>query len=296
MMEGQNLFTKSFLGFLENFISLITTGEITNKIVQVIGLLFLIVWIYCGVKLALDARRRYKLNYALQILLLILGVVTGPIGLLFYVLTRPKYTKDEVDFLQTEHKFYFQQASKVVECISCGKYIAEGHEYCTHCGEQNRIRCVNCNNLTNLDDKFCFYCGFKFDEDRKDNLLKALGSKELPKIELERDSITSEAESDTIVAKKSLGFSSFKETFKGLSNNALLQLNLKGKLEVPEVEEKIAEPEKEFEVIEEEPEEAIEMKEQDEIIEEPKKQEKKDKGKSQSKKSSKKKSLKSKNK
>lgn len=260
-MEEQNILIKSFLDFLETFISLVTTGEITDLIIKAVGVLFVLLWMYCGVKLFIDARQRYKLNLFLQVLILLLGLVTGPIGFLFYIFTRPKYTKEEVDFLATEHKFYFQQASKVVDCIKCGKYLPEGHEFCTNCGEQNRLRCPNCNNLTNLEDKFCFYCGFKFEEDRRDKHVKALAIHNIPKIQNEVEAPLLHNDDEEKAFKTRLtGLISFRDSvrdsFKGLSDKALLNLNLRSR-----VEDIVTDNYDETSVI-------IETKQEDEIIEE----------------------------
>lgn len=235
-MEDQNIFVKSFLTAIETFFSMVVDGELTDKLLFIIILLAAALWIYSGIKLFLDARKRYDINPFLQAVIFILGIITGPIGFLFYLLTRPKYTMDEVDFLKTEHKFYFQNASKVVECINCAVYVPEDHEYCSNCGEQNRIKCQNCNVLTNLDDKFCYKCGYKFDEERKDTILKNLESRTLFNIE------SSEGHSKKPIIpainfsegiKKSTEYvgdvaNNFKDLIKGF-NASMVNLHLKSK-------------------------------------------------------------------
>lgn len=275
-MEGKSTITQKILDFVETFISLITTGEITDKVIKLVGFLVFIVWIYCGVKLFIDARKRYKITMPLQILLGILGLITGPIGLLFYILTRPKYTQEEVDFLRTEHKFYYQQASKVVECINCGKYLPEGHEFCTNCGEQNRLRCTNCNNLTNIDDKFCFYCGFEFGDDRKENLLKAIESKshlrigDKKDVEGLNDGIEDEESKENILKNKLAGIIHMSShlPFGNKHDNSKTALNFDVKTKegaVVEMENDIQDENDESKIDVKDVEE-VETKEEDEIV------------------------------
>lgn len=167
----ENFFTQIVFNSLEDFIALFTDEQYINMILNIVYIIIAVLWAYCGFRLYSDARRRFKMNVALKMLVLFVGIILGPIGLFLYTLVRPKFTTDEIDFLKVEHKFYYQQASKVIECMNCGEYLLEGHEFCTNCGEQNRLKCQNCNNLTNLHDKFCYYCGFKFDTNERMNLL-----------------------------------------------------------------------------------------------------------------------------
>lgn len=158
----------SFIDFLgktvQDFIALLLDGKVTNLVLKIIFVFVAFIWIYCGVKIFLDVRSRFNTSIFVKILFLIFGVIAGPIGLILYIITRPKHTPDELDFLKIEHKFYFQQAATVLDCMYCGGYILSGQTFCTNCGKQNRFHCEVCNTLTDYDDKYCHACGASFEK------------------------------------------------------------------------------------------------------------------------------------
>lgn len=116
-------------------------------------------WLYCGIKIYFDARQRFATNAMMKYLFLVFGIITGPLGLIIYNFTKPKYTPEELDFIRIEHKFYYHQASHVLDCLNCDAYVIEGHAFCTNCGTQNRFPCEQCSQLTDYDDKHCSSCG-----------------------------------------------------------------------------------------------------------------------------------------
>jgi RNA polymerase subunit RPABC4/transcription elongation factor Spt4 len=102
---------------------------------------------------------------------LIFGVIFGPIAYILYSILKPKNSQEEIDFIRVEHKFYYNQASKVADCMKCNAYVLEGHSYCTNCGTQNRFKCSKCGALTDYDDLYCFNCGLDF-KGRRESLLQ----------------------------------------------------------------------------------------------------------------------------
>jgi predicted RNA-binding Zn-ribbon protein involved in translation (DUF1610 family) len=121
-------------------------------------------WLYCGVKIYFDAKDRFHSSNATKYVFLVFGLITGPLGLILYTYTKPKYTPDEMEFIRVEHKFYYFQAAKVLDCIKCNSYVLEGQMHCTNCGTQNRFRCEKCNKLTDYDALYCPACGVHLKE------------------------------------------------------------------------------------------------------------------------------------
>jgi hypothetical protein len=173
-MPNENSLSNQILKILEDYIPFVTSDGNRDQIINYAILLAGVAWVYCGIKIYFDIGKRYKLNPILQLLALVFGVVTGPFGLLIYLLMRPSFTQEEVDFIKIEHKFYYQQASKVLECIKCNSYVLEDQIYCTECGTQNRYECENCHTFTDYNDKFCFSCGNDF-KNRHNELLRKVG-------------------------------------------------------------------------------------------------------------------------
>jgi RNA polymerase subunit RPABC4/transcription elongation factor Spt4 len=130
---------------------------------KIIGYILVVIvgslWVYCGLKIYFDAKDRFMASPALKYLFLLFGIVTGPVGLLIYNFTKPRFTPEEMDFIRIEHKFYFHQASKVLDCLKCDAYVLENHAYCTNCGTQNRFKCENCSELSDYDSRYCPSCG-----------------------------------------------------------------------------------------------------------------------------------------
>lgn len=160
-MQEESVISKYFFGSFETFLSKLSTGEITQDLLNILALLALLLWIYFGYRMYADAKVRFRASLSLSIVFLLVGIITGPIGLLIYSFSKPKYTQEELEFIKIEHKFYYHQASKVKDCTNCQAYVLEGHEFCTNCGVQNRVHCESCNALTDMSDSFCFSCGNK---------------------------------------------------------------------------------------------------------------------------------------
>lgn len=142
--------------------------EIVKNSEFLFGLFFFILisflaalWLYCGVFMFLDYRKRDHRSI-ISIALLLLGIFLGPLAVVFYLVARPKETLEDRFFLNLEHRFYYHQASKVLVCLKCGAYVGEFHQYCTNCGTQNRFKCEKCGTLTDYDDNFCPNCGHYF--------------------------------------------------------------------------------------------------------------------------------------
>lgn len=49
------------------------------------------------------------------------------------------------------------------QCINCGKKINYEIEFCPYCGNNQKIKCKNCNNLTFKGCNYCTNCGSKVD-------------------------------------------------------------------------------------------------------------------------------------
>lgn len=127
----------------------------------------ILIWILSALKTFFDVKSRHKLSSYHYIIIFILCVILGPIGLISYLFLRPKYTKEELDFIKVEHKFYHEQASRVIECINCKHYVFHSQNFCTHCGTQNRIKCTNCEHNHSYEQDYCSNCGTNVQADNK---------------------------------------------------------------------------------------------------------------------------------
>ncbi len=181
-----------------------------------------VVWLYCGLKIYLDARHRFNSSFPLQILFLFFGVITGPLGLVLYNLTKPKYTRDEMDFISIEHKFYFHQASKILDCLKCDSYVLEGQAHCTNCGTRNRFQCENCEYLSDYDDKYCSKCGNHLPD-------RMIGIRQ-ERVEKKVSEVSSRRASEFIPAIQNLIIASTPKAKQAMSDMALGTRNLVNKV------------------------------------------------------------------
>lgn len=166
-------------------------NNLFNYAIAFVILLIAIYWIYTGYTIFKDAKKRFAFNSSwMPYLILAVGIITGPIGKIVYNLVRPSRSQYELDFIAVEHKFYYNQASKVADCISCGAYVLEGHTYCTNCGTQNRFKCSKCGALTDYDDLYCYNCGLDFAK-RREEIFSKIEKNKIKEIQKESKSLAS---------------------------------------------------------------------------------------------------------
>ncbi len=171
----------SLIDFINSLIPSVINDapNLFNTSIRLLVLAFIIWWIYLGIQIYHDSQKRFDFESKyIYYLILVLGIISGPIGLIVYNIVKPKQTQGELDFIKVEHKFYYHQASKVVDCLDCGAYVLENHRFCTNCGVQNRFKCSKCGNLTDYDDNYCYTCGINFGN-RRNQIFKRSEEKKL---------------------------------------------------------------------------------------------------------------------
>lgn len=204
-MEESTNTKDSLLGFIEELVETIINDpeQINTFLVSAVTYVAIGIWITFGLKLFLDYKRRFESNIIILIVVFILSILTGIVGFIIYSILRPKYTLEELEFFQIEHKFYHEQASKVLECIRCGNYVFSSSKHCTHCGFQNRYSCPNCGHYNSLKDSFCGSCGHdlfpqnkeildSFNSNKKLETLNVLSEQEYKKETKKREDSKSE--------------------------------------------------------------------------------------------------------
>lgn len=186
-------------------------GTYFNSALWLLVLIILALWAYCGVIILRDSLKRFHFEQKwIYIIILILGILSGPIGLIIYKMFKPKNTADELEFIKVEHKFYYHQASKVVDCLNCGAYVLENHMYCTNCGTQNRYKCSKCGTLTDYDDLYCYSCGLDFGK-RSDEILKKIQSKKEKKTPTQNPTNTQQVKTSTTKPNLNLSWARIKQ-------------------------------------------------------------------------------------
>jgi transcription elongation factor Elf1 len=202
------------------------SGAIFNVIVTIVIALIALGWIYFGLVIFNDARKRFNItNVFFYFALMIVGVLFGPIAWIIYKIFRPRRTKEDIEFTKVEHKFYYHQASKVIDCIKCGAYVLEGHLHCTNCGTQNRFKCESCKTVTDYDDLYCSNCGKSF-EGRYEKVIAQVNGLKKKAVNTNKSKTKENSDSIPKTSPVSKVKDSFKN-FKNYSSNKLKQINSK---------------------------------------------------------------------
>lgn len=81
------------------------------------------------------------------------------IGILIYLLLRPKETVEEAELNALEYEFKKSLLEEEVKfCPACGKRIEDDFQICPYCLKKLKKKCSNCERLLKLDWHVCPYC------------------------------------------------------------------------------------------------------------------------------------------
>lgn len=140
-------------------------ADLTNTIATVLGILvamfgaFLFAfWIAMGIWTFNDIRSRTRdwLAIGLACLLVLIFPI---IGLILYLMIRPKETLAEVYDRALEEEALLRELEETLTCHTCGLPIKESWVYCPNCHSQQQHACPNCGNLVRDEWDICVVCG-----------------------------------------------------------------------------------------------------------------------------------------
>ena len=87
-----------------------------------------------------------------------LTAILGPVGILIYLVVRPRQTlKERVGELMEREMML--QASAITICPTCERVAQDNFLACPHCGTTLKKACVECGKLLAMDWEHCPYCG-----------------------------------------------------------------------------------------------------------------------------------------
>lgn len=119
--------------------------------------LLAILWIFSISYVIKDGEKRITDKFT-KILLIILVIISGPIGLIIHVILRPSETRDEKNQRKLE-KVLFLKEFQTNLCPFCSSVIEKDYIFCPDCSKQVVKKCPNCGNLKKIQYKTCPYCG-----------------------------------------------------------------------------------------------------------------------------------------
>ena len=111
-----------------------------------------IVWTYRDI----TSRTRDIFSIALGIALVVLMPF---VGILIYLILRPKETLSEAYERSLEEEYLLQDIEDTEVCPSCKRRVSQDFLFCPHCRTKLRDECENCGRPISVRWAACPYCG-----------------------------------------------------------------------------------------------------------------------------------------
>jgi RNA polymerase subunit RPABC4/transcription elongation factor Spt4 len=128
------------------------------QILLAFGAAFMIaLWVSMIIWTFRDVRSRSRDVFAI-LLATLMAVVFGPLGLLLYLLLRPKETLAEIYERSLEEEALLQDLEHRAACPGCRRRIEEAWQVCPDCHTILKKTCLNCGQLLHLRWNICPYC------------------------------------------------------------------------------------------------------------------------------------------
>ncbi len=135
-----------------------TIGTIAGIIVAGLGAFLFAFWASMGIWAFNDIRSRSRdwLAIALACLLVLVFPI---IGLILYMMIRPKETLADIYDRALEEETLLRELEGSSACHHCGSSIKEEWVYCATCHVQLQHSCHSCGNLVRAEWGICVHCG-----------------------------------------------------------------------------------------------------------------------------------------
>lgn len=133
-------------------------ATIVGVVVAVLGAFLFAFWIAMGIWTFNDIRSRSR-DWLAILLACVLVLIFPIVGLVLYLMIRPKHTLAEVYDRALEEEALLREIEETLACITCGVPVKENWVYCPTCHQQLQHSCVNCKQLVRNEWEICVYCG-----------------------------------------------------------------------------------------------------------------------------------------
>lgn len=125
------------------------------------GALLILLWLAVVVWAYRDLRARSRSGAAALLVVLLVGLLPI-IGLVVYLLVRPRETLAEAYDRALEQEALLQQIEDKPVCPTCARPTQPNWFLCPSCHTHLRQPCPNCNSPLELHWDICPYCGYLF--------------------------------------------------------------------------------------------------------------------------------------
>ncbi len=120
-------------------------------------ILFIIFWLFVCWWIYNDIVSRTKNRY-IHFFSVLLVLLLNVLGLLIYLIIRPKDTLQEAFWADLERRYLLFETAELGDCDKCGYQLRPGFTSCPNCGYDIKFKC-SCGALIEKNWKYCPYCG-----------------------------------------------------------------------------------------------------------------------------------------
>lgn len=135
-----------------------TIGTIVGVLVAALGAFLFAFWIAMGIWAFNDIRSRTR-DWLVITLAVALVLIFPLIGLILYMMIRPKATLAEVYDRALEEEALLRELEETMTCHQCGVPVNEAWVYCPNCHSQLQHSCPSCGKLARNEWEICVFCG-----------------------------------------------------------------------------------------------------------------------------------------
>jgi len=139
--------------------------DLVNSIATVLGIAVALLgaflfafWIAMGIWTFNDIRSRTRDWLAIGLACL-LALIFPLVGLILYMMIRPKDTLADVYDRALEEEAILRELEESATCHNCGVLVNGEWVFCPNCHAQQQYACVNCATLVRQEWDICVRCG-----------------------------------------------------------------------------------------------------------------------------------------
>lgn len=140
-------------------------AELSNTIATLIGIFVALLgafifafWIAMGIWTFNDIRSRTR-DWLAIALASLLVLVFPLVGLVLYMMVRPRETLADVFDRALEEESLLRELESTLSCYRCGLPVQENWNFCSNCHSQLRYACSNCGKAMRHEWDICVNCG-----------------------------------------------------------------------------------------------------------------------------------------
>jgi RNA polymerase subunit RPABC4/transcription elongation factor Spt4 len=135
-----------------------TIGTIVGVLIAALGAFLFAFWIAMGIWAFNDIRARTR-DWLVITLAVALVLIFPLIGLILYMMIRPKATLADVYDRALEEEALLRELEETMTCHQCGVPVNEAWVYCPNCHSQLQHSCPSCGKLARNEWEICVFCG-----------------------------------------------------------------------------------------------------------------------------------------